>query len=414
MKKKIYLSSWGWNILNRICVDLVRSIDLICKTVYIFMGNSTSTQTSAYENYISQQQSQLAAQQQQIDRLFQLSLNNQRSTLENHAENLSHMPNITPQAAGYVPTNTYGETPDIPQVSPPQILDNPKRQKLNPYKILGVPKKFDEKTLKKAYLKAAQRTHPDRGGAKDEFQKVSIAYALLDKKLKDNKINHSHTELRSHSQNFLDTQATENVQSDTERFDVDVFNKIYEENRIKDVYDDGYSGWMERNSVSDESQKPMFHEGFNKDLFNHEFEKFKVEHSQKNNSGMVKFEEPQVSISMKGKDALMTLGQGTIEDFSGDMNGLGYRDYKDAFTNSVLTVDPSSFNLEGRQRSVGSVKKERSNISYTMSKEDQITYEKKKRLETQRELQRNKRLKQNDEQHFSVHDQMHQRLLRKF
>ena len=42
-----------------------------------------------------------------------------------------------------------------------------------------------KKILKKAYLKAAMKTHPDRGGSRDSFQKVSIAYAVLTKKLKE-------------------------------------------------------------------------------------------------------------------------------------------------------------------------------------------------------------------------------------
>ena len=29
------------------------------------------------------------------------------------------------------------------------------------------------------------KVHPDRGGSKDEFQKVSIAYTVLKKKLKE-------------------------------------------------------------------------------------------------------------------------------------------------------------------------------------------------------------------------------------
>ena len=117
-----------------------------------------------------------------------------------------------------------------------------------------------------------------------EFQKVSIAYTLLEKKLKDSKNNHSHSELKNHSRNYLETQNTgSNVQFDTERFDIDVFNKIYEENRVKEVYDDGYSGWMKENSVSETCQKPMFHDGFNKDVFNHEFEKYKAEHSEEQN-----------------------------------------------------------------------------------------------------------------------------------
>ena len=39
--------------------------------------------------------------------------------------------------------------------------------------------------MKKAYLKAAMKTHPDRGGTPQAFQQVSIAYTILTKKLKE-------------------------------------------------------------------------------------------------------------------------------------------------------------------------------------------------------------------------------------
>ena len=39
--------------------------------------------------------------------------------------------------------------------------------------------------LKKAYLKAAMKAHPDRGGSPQAFQQVSIAFTILQKKLKD-------------------------------------------------------------------------------------------------------------------------------------------------------------------------------------------------------------------------------------
>ena len=55
----------------------------------------------------------------------------------------------------------------------------------DPYKILDIPKDYNEHALKKAYLKAALKTHPDRGGTPALFQKVSIAYALLQNKLKE-------------------------------------------------------------------------------------------------------------------------------------------------------------------------------------------------------------------------------------
>ena len=46
------------------------------------------------------------------------------------------------------------------------------------------------------------------------------------------------------------------------------------------------------------------------------------------NSGqIVQYDEPQVDISMKGKDSLMVLGQDNISDFSGQSEGgLNFRD----------------------------------------------------------------------------------------
>jgi ATPase subunit of ABC transporter with duplicated ATPase domains len=54
----------------------------------------------------------------------------------------------------------------------------------------NISKNYDEHTLKKAYLRAAMKSHPDRGGTQDAFQKVSIAYTLLQKKLKERENNY--------------------------------------------------------------------------------------------------------------------------------------------------------------------------------------------------------------------------------
>merc|ERR1712166_94916 len=77
----------------------------------------------------------------------------------------------------------YLQQPQIPQLPPaPHQHQN---QQLDPYQILGLPKQYDETMLKKAYLKKAMKTHPDRGGTPQLFQQVSIAYTLLTKKLKE-------------------------------------------------------------------------------------------------------------------------------------------------------------------------------------------------------------------------------------
>ena len=55
-----------------------------------------------------------------------------------------------------------------------------------------------------------------------------------------------------------------------DNFDVNLFNKIYEENRIGDVYDDGYGSWMQQNQAEEikmiKGDTKMFQDNFNKDL----------------------------------------------------------------------------------------------------------------------------------------------------
>ena len=182
-------------------------------------------------------------------------------------------------------------------------------------------------------------THPDRGGTAIEFQQVSIAYTLLLKKLNDLNNNHQHNDLRNNNKSFISAQSSDNLRNVnmSEQFDVNMFNKIYEENKLDNVYDRGYGDWMKDENNSLEQPK-MFNKSFNKDLFNHEFEKYKVTQQKKIGGELVNYEEPQVDISMRGKDSLMVLGQEKVSDFSGtSAGGLTFRDYKDAFTNSYFS-----------------------------------------------------------------------------
>ena len=117
-----------------------------------------------------------------------------------------------------------------------------------------------------------------------------------------------------------------------ENFDSELFNKIYEENKVDTPFDDGYSEWMDQNKV-DKAPDNIFSNGFNQDIFNSEFQKYKSKNCSKQLSTQL---EPEVDTSFKDKSSLMTLGQGKISDFSGDTNGLMYRDYRDAYVNSNL------------------------------------------------------------------------------
>ena len=376
------------------------------------MGNTTSstnTQTNLYEQYLNEQKRIIAAQQEQINNLSRMNLKNNSVQHQHKIPSnvyLQSMPIRKPQ-------NTYSG--DVRSAPLPQIeYKNPNKEKLNPYKILGITKKYDEKTLKKAYLKKAMTTHPDRGGSPLEFQQVSIAYTLLLKKLNDQNNNHQHNDLRNNSKNYMSDQVSNNEKNInmTDNFDINLFNKVYEENKIDTAYDRGYGEWMESSSNNKMLEQPkMFNKSFNKDLFNHEFEKYKRNQQKQMGSHLVKYDEPQVDISMKGKDSLMLLGQGNVTNFSGSSDGgLGFSDYKDAFTNSCL-IDTNTVNISNRDDNIKSAQRTRSNITYKMSASDLRKQEMIKLKLEKEEQDRILRLNQHDNMAFNNYEKIHSRLI---
>jgi curved DNA-binding protein CbpA len=385
------------------------------------MGNapsSTERTETTYDDYIQQQQDLIIQQQQQINNLYKMNLEQERVRQQQQERAKQHH-----NPYEQVPPNMRAERgyddrfQNVPQLPPSYQgggqggnQGEPKQQ-LNPYKILNLSKNFTEEQLKKAYLKKAMKAHPDRGGSKDEFQKISIAYTVLKKKLTEVDNSHDHNQMKGGASNYMETQGgDESLKLDRENFDTAVFNKIYEENRVGEAYDGGYGDWIQESSVKDVSQKRMFNGEFNSEMFNHEFEKYKGEQAQKQGSQMVQYQEPEVSISMKNKDSLMSLGQGQVSDFSGETGNLGYRDYKDAFTNTTL-IHTGAVSIEDRKGSLKGMERERSNISYRMSPEDQRRQAEQEMKAKQEEQQRLQRLQVYDQQSADMYDRIHKRLL---
>ena len=346
-----------------------------------------------YSSYIQQQQDLIYQQQQQINNLYQMNLESQQQ----------------------MPSNMFLQS-DMNQQQQqqqlPQLTSN--KIKLDPYQILNISKNYDEKILKKAYLKAAMKSHPDRGGTPQEFQKVSIAYTILTKKLKESQNNHSHNELRNESNNYVKSQLNQpkvNVNM-TDNFDINVFNKIYEDNKISDAYDEGYGNWIEQNSALESRKEKLFQNGFNKDMFNATFEQYKKEKSNQNQNQLIKYQEPEVRISMSNQDSLMTLGQGKITNFGGTTDNLSYTDYKQAFTDGSTLIDTSTVDINNRVNSINGIKSQRSNISYQMGPEDQQKLAIQQMKEQEQEKQRLQRLNVYDQQHEQAYEKIHSMLLR--
>jgi len=369
------------------------------------MGNTPSQsqqKQDVYSSYIQQQQDLIYKQQQQINELYKYNLQSQQQVPPN-----TFFQNDYQQQQQH--QQQHQQHHALPQLPPPRKI------KLDPYKILGLSKNFDETTLKKAYLKAAMKTHPDRGGSPAAFQQVSIAYTLLTKKLKEQNNNHSHNDLRDHSRDYSQQQMNQpkvNINM-KDNFDSDVFNKIYEENKISDVYDEGYGNWMQENpSLESGQQQKLFQNGFNKDMFNSTFDQYKQQQSQQNPNQLVKYNEPQVRISATNQDSMVTLGQGKVTDFSGESSNLAYTDYKKAYTHGSTLIDTSTVDLNGRANSIGGVKSQRSNLSYQLSPEDQQKLAIQQMKEQQEEEKRVSRLNVYDQRHGQAYEKIHSMLLR--
>ena len=368
------------------------------------MGNTTSTQEInnekiLYDNYINDYKKVIIAQQEQINQLSTMNLKQNIKSRTTSNMFFNDVPNQTKPNSQFNTINT-------------NLIENNK-PKLDPYKIIDIDRNYDETMLKKAYLKKALKTHPDRGGTSEEFQKVSIAYTILLKKLNDLKNNNQHYDLRDNSKQYMTEQSMDrrtNVKM-TEDFDVNLFNKIYSENKINTPFDQGYGDWINQNTVQEKSQKKLFNGNFNKNLFNHEFEKYKKEDQKKNGDQLIVYENPEVGISYKGKDSIVTLGQGTVNDFSGETcSGLNFRDYRDAFTNSCL-IDVHSFKDKNRAQDMNSMESSRSSISYDMSEQDKKRHLLKQINDKREEEKRIKRLQIYEQKSFNTYDKIHQRML---
>ena len=170
---------------------------------------------------------------------------------------------------------------------------------------------------------------------------------------------------------------------------------------------------MESNPALESGQEKLFQSGFNKDLFNSTFEKYKQEQSQRNpQSQLVKYQEPEVRISATNQDSLMILGQGKITNFGGTTDNLSYTDYKQAFTDGSTLIDTSTVDLGQRANSIGGVKAQRSNLSYTMTPEDEQRFALQRLQEQQEEQKRISRLNVYDQKQGEAYEKIHSMLLR--
>jgi molybdenum-dependent DNA-binding transcriptional regulator ModE len=268
---------------------------------------------------------------------------------------------------------------------------------LDPYEVLGVPKRFTWDQLKDAYRQKAKLVHPDKGGTQELFTLVTDCFRSLAEEYKRNVEAKSHSELKkAFTQETEATRITKRTDIDQDEEFYKRFNKMFEENKLEDDETaTGYGHIMAESSAKrDDISIPMTMKKYNNEKFNKQFEKHVPA-----GKDVVVYKEPQ-PLTLAKTMAYTELG-GKTDDFSssverGEKRGLVYSDYMRAHTTSRL-IDPRTVQQRIEYKNVEEYDMARAKALASGVTEDERKWqEERDELEQRREHERLERLKQRD------------------
>jgi len=262
---------------------------------------------------------------------------------------------------------------------------------VDPYKLFGLTKDFTIDELKTKFKALAITTHPDKGGSEGLFRIVIKAFKKLVEDYNIRISNRTHQELKNA---FEQSQVAGGPPREApvslgkgDRFNLDKFNKLFDENRMEDAYSQGYKDWMEKEAlpeVNNTPKKPV--RKFNVDVFNNNFEK--TAKPTTSNKFVTVYKEPE-PLLMSKKIQYTELGVEKVDDYSADnttRRNLNFMDYKVAHTTTRI-VDPATVKRK-EYATINELEGERSRIQFNMSKEDYEYEMRKKRQQEDAERQR--------------------------
>ena len=263
--------------------------------------------------------------------------------------------------------------------------------------------------LKSSYRKIALKFHPDRpGGNAQKFQVVTKAYMTLLEDLKMREPQRDFTELKQSSRDFAEKQQQDLprnqsvvVGAGSKKFDSQLFNKIYEENRLHKPEDDGYGKWMSDNELEEKDieKNEIFSDNFNIRVFNSTFNSS----VKKPQDQIVKYEGPMAINAANAPSA--ELGNDKIDNYGGN----GYSDYREAHTQQRL-IGEEEIKERQKFKTVEELKAHRSNM-VPLTLEEIRTIESQKKKDEEKELKRQENVSIHDNQEFDIYNRMNKRLI---
>lgn len=286
---------------------------------------------------------------------------------------------------------------------------------IDPYKVLEISKNFTLDELKLQYKRIAVRVHPDKGGSEYMFNLVTDCFKKLLREYKLRTSDKQFFELKGgyDSSSKRDTNSSSYTSphnyskmpdeidvSSPGRFNVKKFNALFEQNRLDQPTDAGYSDWCKKEI---DTVVPEF-KGANKEAFNQHFEKH-VRANTSSSKHIMKYTEPEAMWS--SKIPCTELGVMDIDDFSGEnttLKKLQFTDLKLAHSTSRI-VDPSTVNRK-EYKSVDDLKRDRGNVVYEMDDDEKRELMRRMRKEEELEKKRLAHMQHMDALYEKHHQKM--------
>jgi curved DNA-binding protein CbpA len=287
---------------------------------------------------------------------------------------------------------------------------NDSQLELDPYEVLNVNYDASLLEIREAFKKLVLMHHPDRGGNPRSFQLIKGAYSYIFKELKKEE------ELQKKKQRTLKTYRQQRQQQNQKHFEntkqerespivsakdfnINNFNRLYDNYRVEDADDHGYGTYMEQNGQ-------VRSEDINQ-IKNSQLKRF-------DKQTMIIYEEPE---SMRPTDSFDTIGKDKTGDFTSGFNindkkkKIAYTDYMRAHSEAEQISSNTPNVRQGDYKSVDQLRQQRGNISYELSDQDRIRLEKREREKQRKEKLRKLRQHQK-EQEIEAKFQQRQQFIR--
>ena len=248
-------------------------------------------------------------------------------------------------------------------------------KKYDPYRILDIsPKIKNPDDIKKAYKKKALLYHPDRvlnespkiiEDASKKFKIITQAYLYLLKKYEADNELEIKISRPVEKKEYVDIgEKRESKFINKDKFNLELFNEVFEKYRIPDTIESGYEHLMSKDGdrdidKKDENVKDIFSTNFNVDIFNKTFDNYK---GNKQCDKIIEYNEPE---ALNSADALGFQELGVIKNnnFENKNNAsrISYTDWKTAHIDENVFINNKNTNYK-QYKDLKELERERSNI----------------------------------------------------